>query len=60
MVHPRDPGEPGDLGGAGALDELGHGQPHLRQKELELEHGGQRTRPDLRARNDAAVSKHLG
>ena len=37
MIHAGDAGEPRRLRGAGALDQLVHGQPHLRQKEPELE-----------------------
>ena len=37
MIHAGDTGEPRRLRGAGALDQLLHGQPHLRQKDPELE-----------------------
>ena len=37
VIHAGDAGEPRRLRRAGAVDELVHGQPHLRQKEPELE-----------------------
>ena len=37
VVHAGDAAEPRRLGRPGAIDELVHGQPHLRQKEPELE-----------------------
>ena len=42
------PPKPAASAGAGALDQLVHGQPHLRQEDPELERGGHRQTPRQR------------